>query len=98
MGDSDYDIDDLFDNLLQLPPELLLVVIDVINHLQDWLRGLVHDDMPMNAPELILDPDELLEYLPRCIPNSWGFPQNHRAHATGRYQYIQQPPARRSIA
>ncbi|KAL6797662.1 hypothetical protein GGI42DRAFT_80537 [Trichoderma sp. SZMC 28013] len=97
MGDPDYGFDDFFDELRQLPPEILLVVLDMVNHIQNWLREVVDEDVPLNAWDLF-DPDELLGYLPREAPNSWGFPHNHRARATSRYQYIQQPPARRSIA
>ncbi|KAL6691874.1 hypothetical protein J3F84DRAFT_385710, partial [Trichoderma pleuroticola] len=89
-------IDYLFANIEQLPTEFLLLVIDVIDYLQGWLHGMVDEDVPLNA-WVYLDAEELLDYRPRYAPNSRDFPQNHRARATSRYRFIQQPPARRGI-
>ncbi|KAL7916331.1 hypothetical protein GGI35DRAFT_432698 [Trichoderma velutinum] len=98
MGDSDYDFDDFLDDLEQLPPDLQIIAMDIMNNFQEWLLGRANEDVPLDAQDLILNPDELLVCRSRHASNSWGFPQNPRARATSRYQYIQRPPARRSIA
>ncbi|EHK22613.1 uncharacterized protein TRIVIDRAFT_221882 [Trichoderma virens Gv29-8] len=96
--ESDYDIEDLLEDLRRLPRELHHLALDIIDRLEEVIIRYVEEVIARNAPNVMLDLDMFLDHRPCYAPYSWGFPQNHRARTASRYQYIRQPPARRNTA
>ncbi|KAL7816575.1 hypothetical protein V8C26DRAFT_434932 [Trichoderma gracile] len=95
MDEPDFDLRDFLLELRQFPDDLQRLVILMIEDVEDWiLIALVQPPVE----ELVLedDPDEATYHHLRDGTDPWGYPQDHKARATGRclYLYLQQPPPR----
>ncbi|ETS03482.1 hypothetical protein M419DRAFT_7402 [Trichoderma reesei RUT C-30] len=98
MDEPDLDLRGFLLQLRQFPDDVQRLVIIMIEDVED----LILIALAQPPDEEIFwedeDPDEATNHHLRDGADAWGFPQDHRARATGRclYLYPHQPPPRGS--
>ncbi|OTA00658.1 hypothetical protein A9Z42_0009030 [Trichoderma parareesei] len=95
MDEPDLDLRGFLLQLREFPDDVQSLVIIMIEDVEDWIL-IALAQPPVEELVWEEDPDEETNHHLRDATDAWGYPQDHKARATGRrlYLYPQQPPPR----